>query len=231
MYHACKRAFDIVVAIAVGLVVAPVAAVVALMLWIAQGQVLFRQLRPGLHGRPFVLYKFCSMNNSRDEHGVLLPDEQRLTRIGNLVRGLSLDELPQLWNVLKGDMSLVGPRPLLMQYLDRYTPEQARRHEARPGITGWAQVNGRNALEWKDKFALDVWYVDHQSMRLDFTILAMTAWRVLARKGISSRHHATMPEFTGQEERVEHSNDKNMAGGHSPVNAHQAVVPHGRASE
>jgi len=197
MYRTCKRAFDIVVAALFGVVILPIAVIVALLLWLLQRRVLFRQVRPGLDGKPFTLYKFCSMSDARDARGALLPDQQRLTAIGSLVRSLSLDELPQLWNVLKGDMSLVGPRPLLMEYLGRYSPEQARRHEVIPGITGWAQVNGRNALSWKEKFELDVWYVDHRSMRLDLTILTMTAWRVLRRHGISSRQHATMPEFMG----------------------------------
>jgi sugar transferase EpsL len=197
MYFAGKRLFDLAVALAVGMVVAPAAAAVAALLWITQHRVLFRQTRPGLHGKPFQLYKFCSMSDARDGNGKLLPDHLRLTRIGSLVRSLSLDELPQLWNVLKGEMSLVGPRPLLMEYLDRYNTEQARRHDALPGITGWAQVNGRNALSWNEKFELDVWYVDHRSMRLDLKILAMTAMRVLSREGISSGQHATMPEFMG----------------------------------
>jgi lipopolysaccharide/colanic/teichoic acid biosynthesis glycosyltransferase len=157
--------------------------------------VLFRQLRPGLGGRPFTLMKFRTMRDARDENGVLLQDSQRLTRLGKLLRMLSIDELPQLWNVLRGEMSLVGPRPLLMQYLDRYTPEQARRHEVLPGITGWAQVNGRNAIGWEEKFALDVWYVDHWSIGLDLRILARTARNVVLRRGISSSNHATMPEF------------------------------------
>jgi sugar transferase EpsL len=199
MYHTGKRAFDIAVAIAVALVALPFAAVLAPLLWIAQGAVLFRQPRPGLHGNPFTLYKFCSMNSARNEQGQLLPDEQRLTRIGSLVRSLSLDELPQLWNVLKGDMSLVGPRPLLMEYLDRYTPEQARRHDVKPGITGWAQVNGRNALDWNEKFALDVWYVDHASFSLDLKILWLTAFRVARRSDISSPGHATMEPFIGSD--------------------------------
>jgi sugar transferase EpsL len=197
MYSACKRLFDLAVTIAVGIAVAPAAAAVAALLWIAQHKVLFRQARPGLHGKPFQLYKFCSMSDARDGNGKLLPDQLRLTRIGSLVRSLSLDELPQLWNVLRGEMSLVGPRPLLMEYLDRYNTEQARRHDALPGITGWAQVNGRNALSWNEKFELDVWYVDNRSMRLDLKILAMTALRVLSREGISSGQHATMPEFLG----------------------------------
>jgi len=197
MYLFAKRLFDIVVSALLAIVVVPIGFIVALLLWAFQGTILFRQMRPGLHGKPFLLYKFCSMNSARDAQGRLLPDEQRLTAIGSFFRKLSLDELPQLWNVLKGDMSLVGPRPLLMEYLDRYTPEQARRHDARPGITGWAQVNGRNALTWDEKFQLDVWYVDHRSMSLDIKILWMTLWRVLRREGISSGNHATMPEFKG----------------------------------
>jgi sugar transferase EpsL len=192
-----KRTFDIVVSLALMALAAPFAMLAAVLLWLTQSNILFRQLRPGLKGKPFVLYKFCSMNNARDEHGRLLPDEQRLTRIGLFVRRLSLDELPQLWNVLRGDMSLVGPRPLLMEYLERYSPEQARRHDVKPGITGWAQVNGRNALTWEDKFALDVWYVDHKSAILDLRILALTFWCVLKRNGISNERHATMPAFMG----------------------------------
>lgn len=175
----------------------PVIGLAALLLWCTQKNVLFRQIRPGLHKKPFTLYKFCSMNDARDRNGRLLPDEQRLTRIGSVFRSLSLDELPQLWNVIKGDMSLVGPRPLLMDYLSRYTPEQAKRHDVPPGITGWAQINGRNGLSWEDKFALDLWYVEHPSFSLDLAILGKTFWRVLRRDGISSRQHATMPEFTG----------------------------------
>jgi lipopolysaccharide/colanic/teichoic acid biosynthesis glycosyltransferase len=159
--------------------------------------VLFRQMRPGLGGRPFTLFKFRTMRDSRGPNGELLADRQRLTALGRLLRALSVDELPQLWNVLRGEMSLVGPRPLLMEYLDRYTPEQARRHEVRPGITGWAQINGRNAIGWKRKLALDVWYVDHWSLMLDMIILARTLRNVLLRQGISNPAHATMPEFLG----------------------------------
>ncbi len=197
MYRIVKRMLDVLIAMVVGVAMGPVAASVALLLWLAQKKVLFRQLRPGLHGKPFTLYKFCSMNDARDEHDVLLPDDQRLTRAGSLVRSLSLDELPQLWNVLKGDMSLVGPRPLLMEYLNRYTPEQARRHDVRPGITGWAQVNGRNSLSWKVKFAMDVWYVDNLSFSLDLKILGLTLFRVITRSGISGDGQATMQKFTG----------------------------------
>lgn len=156
---------------------------------------LFRQMRPGLGGRPFTLFKFRTMRDTRGPNGELLDDRQRLTPLGRLLRALSIDELPQLWNVLRGEMSLVGPRPLLMEYLDRYTPEQARRHEVRPGITGWAQVNGRNALSWEEKFSLDVWYVENWGLMLDLRILARTLWHVLKRDRISSPGHATMPEF------------------------------------
>jgi lipopolysaccharide/colanic/teichoic acid biosynthesis glycosyltransferase len=161
--------------------------------------VLFRQVRPGLGGKPFVMYKFRTMTEERDEQGNLFPDEKRLTPFGAFLRAWSLDELPELFNVLKGDMSLVGPRPLLMQYLDRYTPEQFRRHEVKPGITGWAQVNGRNALSWEEKFKLDVWYVDNWTIWLDLKILWLTLVKVLRREGISAHGHATMPEFKGSE--------------------------------
>jgi len=159
--------------------------------------VLFRQQRPGFGGMPFTLLKFRTMRDLRNREGNLLPDEARISGFGTLLRRLSFDELPELFNVLKGDMSLVGPRPLLVQYLDRYTPAQARRHEVKPGITGWAQVNGRNAITWEEKFALDVWYVDNRSFWLDLKILAMTAWKVLMREGISAEGEATMPEFMG----------------------------------
>jgi lipopolysaccharide/colanic/teichoic acid biosynthesis glycosyltransferase len=160
--------------------------------------IFFRQTRPGLHGEPFKLYKFRTMTDVRDLQGRLLPDEQRLTRLGRFLRSLSLDELPELINVLRGEMSLVGPRPLLMQYLERYTLEQARRHEVLPGITGWAQVHGRNVIEWERKFRLDVWYVDHWSLWLDVRILFMTLWKVLRREGISQPGHATAEEFMGE---------------------------------
>jgi sugar transferase EpsL len=180
------------------LCLAPVLALVALLVRLKLGApLLFRQQRPGLHGKPFTLYKFRTMTDARDAQGRRLPDAERLTPFGRFLRSTSLDELPELFNVLKGEMSLVGPRPLLMRYLDRYTPEQARRHAVKPGITGWAQVNGRNALTWEEKFALDVWYVDHQSLWLDVKILAMTVWQVLKREGISQPGHATMEEFRG----------------------------------
>ncbi|MGH9563791.1 MAG: sugar transferase [Terracidiphilus sp.] len=159
------------------------------------GPVFFRQMRPGLHGWPFELLKFRTMRDERDLYGCPLPDGQRLTALGKMLRSLSLDELPQLWNVLRGYMSLVGPRPLLMEYLDRYTLEQARRHDVMPGITGWAQVNGRNALSWEEKFRLDVWYVDHWSLWLDIRILWLTILQVIRREGIRHEGHATMPGF------------------------------------
>lgn len=163
--------------------------------------VLFRQVRPGLRGKPFSIYKFRTMTDERDEDGCLLPDFERLTELGRFLRKTSIDELPELFNVIKGNMSIVGPRPLLMQYLDRYTPEQARRHEVKPGITGWAQVNGRNAISWEDKFKLDVWYVDNWSLWLDVKIIGMTIMSVLKREGISQEGEATAAEFMGQNSR------------------------------
>ena len=160
---------------------------------------LFSQLRPGRHGRPFRMYKLRSMTDARDADGKLLPDSERLTRFGRFLRSTSLDELPELWNVLTGEMSLVGPRPLLMEYLPLYSAEQARRHEVRPGLTGWAQVNGRNALDWEDRFRLDVWYVDNQTMSLDLRILWLTLLKVFAREGISAAGEATMTRFTGSQ--------------------------------
>ena len=157
---------------------------------------IFTQLRPGLYGKPFQIYKFRTMKDLRDTSGILLQDNLRLTKIGVFLRRYSLDELPQLFNVIKGDLSFVGPRPLLMEYLPRYTQEQARRHEVKPGITGWVQVNGRNAISWEEKFKLDVWYVDHQSFLLDIKIIWLTIIRVLKREGINADGHATMPEFT-----------------------------------
>lgn len=159
--------------------------------------ILFHQARPGLHGQPFDMIKFRTMTDARGADGEPLPDRDRLTSFGNFLRATSLDELPELWNVLTGDMSLVGPRPLLMEYLPLYAPEQARRHEVRPGITGWAQVNGRNALTWEEKFRLDVWYVDHRSIRLDLKILWLTVRKVLSREGVNATGEATMQKFTG----------------------------------
>jgi sugar transferase EpsL len=198
MYRGIKYSFDVAITLAGSIVLLPLSALVALSLWLTQENVLFRQRRPGLHGKPFILYKFRTMTDARDKDGNLLPDEQRITKIGALVRNLSLDELPQFWNVIKGEMSLVGPRPLLMEYLTRYTPEEARRHDVTPGITGWAQVNGRNAISWQSKFALDVWYVDHAGFFLDLRILWMTCRRVIRRSGISNQGHATMPQFMGK---------------------------------
>ncbi len=196
--QAIKRVIDIVGA-SVGIILfAPVMLAVALLVLLTMGRpVLFRQQRPGLRGKPFTLYKFRTMRDARTASGELLPDELRLTTFGKWLRSTSLDELPELFNVLKGEMSLVGPRPLLMEYLPRYSPEQARRHEVKPGITGWAQVNGRNALTWEEKFRMDVWYVDHWNLWLDMKILLLTIWKVLKREGISAEGSATMPVFTG----------------------------------
>ncbi|KZX88291.1 sugar transferase [Erythrobacter sp. HI0037] len=180
------------------LVFSPLIAVVALLVWGRLGRpVLFRQQRPGLSGKPFTLIKFRTMLEATDGKGRLLPDGERLTPLGRFLRSTSLDELPGLFNVLRGDMSLVGPRPLLMRYLPLYSAEQAKRHDVRPGLTGWAQVNGRNALSWEDKFALDVWYVENRGFFLDLRILFLTAQRVLARDGISAEGEATMSPFVG----------------------------------
>lgn len=195
-----KRLFDFIVALCALIVLAPVFAVLYVVIAIKMGRpVFFRQTRPGMHGRPFKMVKFRSMTDERDAQGNLLPDEQRLPQFGKLLRATSLDELPELWNVLKGEMSLVGPRPLLMEYLDKYTPEQARRHDVRPGVTGWAQVNGRNAISWDEKFALDVWYVDNRSFWLDIKVLFLTVWQVIKRDNISHEGHATMEKFTGSD--------------------------------
>ncbi|HLO98598.1 MAG TPA: sugar transferase [Fimbriimonas sp.] len=193
-----KRLADFVAAAVLLLIFAPLLLVLALMIRSKLGSpVLFRQRRPGLHGKVFEMVKFRSMSDARDSEGNLLPDDVRLGKFGKLLRASSLDELPELWNVLKGEMSLVGPRPLLEKYLPLYTPEQARRHEARPGITGWAQVNGRNAISWDQKFELDVWYVDNQSLLLDLKILFMTVGKVLKRSGVSADQHVTIEEFRG----------------------------------
>ena len=193
-----KRAFDFLVSLAALLLLWPVLLVLAVLVRVKLGPpALFRQQRPGLHGRPFTMLKFRTMTDARDTQGNLLPDGERLSSFGRSLRSTSLDELPELINVVAGDMSLVGPRPLLMRYLDRYTPEQMRRHEVRPGITGWAQVNGRNAITWDQKFALDIWYVDHHSLRLDLRIIWLTVRNVLRREGISQAGEATMEEFFG----------------------------------
>jgi sugar transferase EpsL len=197
-YRITKRAIDVTVAIGVLVVLSPVLLVIAAAVAVALGRpVLFRQERPGLRGRPFTLYKFRTMSSATDANGALLPDAERLTRFGRFLRSSSLDELPELVNVLRGEMSLVGPRPLLMQYLDRYSAEQMRRHDVRPGITGWVQVNGRNDQSWERKFELDVWYVDHASLRLDFQIIAKTLSSIVRREGIALEGHATTVEFMG----------------------------------
>jgi lipopolysaccharide/colanic/teichoic acid biosynthesis glycosyltransferase len=194
-----KRLFDVIVAGAALAVLSPMMAGIALVVRAALGKpVLFTQERPGLRGRLFRLYKFRTMTDSRDEQGLLRSDSERLTGLGRLMRSTSLDELPELWNVLRGDMSLVGPRPLLIQYLGRYSPEQARRHLARPGLTGWAQVNGRNAVSWPERLAMDSWYVDNWSTWLDLRILVSTVRKVISREGISAPGEATMGEFMGE---------------------------------
>lgn len=196
-----KRIFDLVLTIPGVIVISPLLLVISLLILLIDGKpIFFVQDRPGLQGKLFKIYKFRTMTNGLDDEGNLLPDSHRITRLGKFLRSTSLDELPELYNVLRGEMSLVGPRPLLPQYLDRYTPEQARRHEVLPGIAGWAQVNGRNALSWEDKFRLDVWYVDHWSLWLDIKILFKTFYQILKREGISQPGHATAEEFKGYQE-------------------------------
>lgn len=198
-----KRLFDLGLAIPSVIILSPLLVLIGFLVRLKIGSpVLFLQVRPGLYGRPFTIYKFRTMTDEGNEDGKLLPDGGRLTRLGRFLRKLSLDELPELFNVLKGDMCLVGPRPLLMEYLDRYSPDQARRHEVKPGLTGWAQVNGRNAITWEDKFKLDVWYVDNCSLWLDLKIIAKTAIIVLKRKGISQEGEATMGEFKGANKKL-----------------------------
>lgn len=193
-----KRFFDLVLVIPGLILISPMLLLVAIIAKLKIGSpVLFQQERPGIHGKIFKMVKFRSMRNDRDANGELLPDEVRLVPFGKLLRATSLDEFPELWNVIKGEMSLVGPRPLLAKYLDRYNPTQARRHEVRPGITGWAQINGRNAITWEEKFDYDVWYVDNLSFFLDVKILALTVLKVFKRSGTSAEGHATMPEFLG----------------------------------
>jgi len=199
--HLVKSFLDKITAIIALSLLSPIMVGVAIAIATQIGRpVFFTQQRPGKDGKIFNFYKFRSMTNDCDAQGNLLPDEQRLTLIGQFIRRTSLDELPQLWNVIKGDMSIVGPRPLLIKYLDRYTPEQARRHEVKPGITGLAQINGRNALSWEERFKLDVWYVDRWSLWLDLKILWLTVWKVLQREGISQQGYATCEEFKGQNE-------------------------------
>ncbi len=195
-----KRLFDILFALLVVVLSSPVTLMLALLLWAGQGwPVFFTQARPGLNGKLFKLVKFRTMRDAYDGSGKALPDEQRITGLGRFMRRTSLDELPEFINVLIGDMSVVGPRPLLVQYLERYSPEQARRHDVLPGVTGWAQVNGRNALSWDEKFQLDVWYVDHWSFGLDLRIILMTIGKLFKPEGISQPGHATMPEFMGNQ--------------------------------
>jgi sugar transferase EpsL len=193
-----KRIFDLLLAISGLILISPVILIVAVLVRLQHGSpILFSQVRPGYQGKLFTLRKFRTMTNARDEAGNLLPDDVRLTQLGRFLRASSLDELPELINVLKGEMSLVGPRPLLTQYLERYSPEQARRHDVLPGITGWAQIHGRNAITWEDKFRLDVWYVDHWSVWLDLKILWQTFAKVIHREGINQPGHATAEEFMG----------------------------------
>jgi sugar transferase EpsL len=193
-----KRAFDVFVAVAALVVLAPCMLMIAVLVRLAMGRpVLFRQLRPGLHGKPFAMIKFRTMLLDKSEGRNTMPDEARLTKVGQLLRSTSLDELPELWNILQGDMSLVGPRPLLMEYLPLYTSTQMRRHDVRPGITGWAQINGRNALSWEEKFALDLWYVENRSFWLDVRIILKTIVKVFAKEGINADGSATMPRFEG----------------------------------
>lgn len=193
-----KRVFDLAVSLSAGILIFPIYLVIGVLVYFKLGSpVVFQQERPGKDGKIFTMYKFRTMLNTTDKSGKLLSDEARLTAFGRFLRSTSLDELPELFNVLKGDMSLVGPRPLLSEYLDLYTPEQARRHEVSPGITGWAQINGRNAITWEEKFKLDVWYVDNRSFWLDIKILLLTVKKVFVREGISGSNHATMEKFKG----------------------------------
>ncbi len=197
-----KRAFDLVVSAVSLILLSPCILIVAILVRLKLGApILFTQSRPGKNDRVFEIFKFRSMTSETDQHGNLLPDETRLTKFGRFMRATSLDELPGLVNVLKGDMSLVGPRPLLVEYLPRYNARQKRRHEVKPGITGWAQVNGRNAVSWEERFELDVWYVENQSFLLDLKILVMTVGKVVRRSGVSAAGHATMPKFQGSESR------------------------------
>ncbi len=196
-----KRLFDVIVSTLVLIVFSWLILILAVLVRVNLGSpVFFRQKRPGLDGTIFEMVKFRTMRNATTPDGIPLPDDQRMTKFGNFLRKLSLDELPELWNVVKGDMSLVGPRPLLVQYLDRYSPRQMRRHETRPGVTGWAQVNGRNAVAWEDRFEMDVWYVENWSFTLDLKILWMTVLTVFKRSGVSAEGHVTMPEFMGSQQ-------------------------------
>ncbi len=198
---ASKRTFDLVVVTFGLIILSPIILLIAILVRVFLGSpILFRQTRPGYKGKPFTVYKFRTMNNARDDKGNLLPDSARLTHFGRFLRSLSLDELPELFNILLGDMSLVGPRPLLMEYLPLYSPEQMRRHDVYPGLTGWAQINGRNAITWPDKFKLDVWYVDHWSFWLDIKILFLSVWKVITREGVSQPGQATTEYFMGNKD-------------------------------
>lgn len=197
-HRSITRLLDLVIAIPFLIIVFPLLVIIGILIRITLGSSIFYyQVRPGWWGKPFTIYKFRTMKNSYDNNYCLLPDSDRLTKLGQFLRNTSLDELPELLNVIKGDMSVVGPRPLLMQYLERYTPDQARRNEVKPGLTGWAQVNGRNAISWEDKFEYDVWYVDNCSVWVDLKIIGMTIWKVLKREGIKQQGHASMEEFLG----------------------------------
>lgn len=194
-----KRFFDVVMSLVLIIAFFPIFVLLVLVIRFKLGApVLYKQVRPGLNGKPFEMVKFRSMSNTKDADGNALPDEQRLSSFGKFLRSTSLDELPELWNIFRGDMSFVGPRPLLMEYLPLYSPEQLRRHDVRPGITGWAQVNGRNSISWPERFKLDLWYVDNQSVLLDVRILLKTVYKVLSREGISADGQATMQKFTGE---------------------------------
>jgi sugar transferase EpsL len=196
-----KRIFDLVATLLAFLVLSPVILLIAILVSIFIGTpILFRQLRPGFKTHPFYIYKFRTMTNARDHDGNLLPDSARLTRLGRFLRSLSLDELPELYNILRGDMSLVGPRPLIIEYLPLYSPEQIRRHDVYPGLTGWAQINGRNAIDWQTRFALDLWYVDHRSFWLDIRIILITIWKVIKRENVNQPGHATIEYFTGNKD-------------------------------
>ena len=193
-----KRLLDISIATLALVALLPILGLVALLVWVTMGKpIIFCQRRPGLHGKPFTIYKFRTMTETRSKNGKLLPSAERLTTFGKFLRASSLDELPELWNIIKGDMSLVGPRPLLMEYLNLYTPEQASRHLIRPGLTGWAQINGRNALTWEEKFNLDQWYVKNYDLKLDFKIIAITFLKLLRREGVTPHDSVTMKRFTG----------------------------------
>jgi len=194
-----KRSFDIILSFSGLILLIPVFFIISLILFIfSYNPIIFKQNRPGINGMPFEFYKFRTMDQKRNKVGELLPDRDRITKLGKFLRNTSLDELPSFWNVLKGDMSLVGPRPLLVEYLEHYSIEQARRHDVKPGITGWAQVNGRNAISWEEKFTLDLWYVDNQSLLLDFKIILVTIWKVIKRDGIINTNQVNMKKFTGE---------------------------------